>query len=103
MSKHGFNDAYIDELYAVYQSNPQAVSPAWRDFFADWTPPKASSTVDPASSGSSAPVTNATASTLTSAPAATPEATHAEKKSDTNLRRLTGITGKIAENMAESV
>ena len=38
MSNYGTNVGYIDELYGRYVSNPNSVSEAWREFFADYRP-----------------------------------------------------------------
>ena len=34
----GPNAGLVDEMYRLYQENPQAVSEGWRDFFADYRP-----------------------------------------------------------------
>jgi 2-oxoglutarate dehydrogenase E1 component len=36
MSTIGWNLGYVDELYARYLEDPESVSEAWRDFFADY-------------------------------------------------------------------
>ncbi len=38
MSTIGWNLGYVDELYARYLEDPQAVSEAWRELFADYRP-----------------------------------------------------------------
>ncbi len=38
MSEFGSNIGYVDELYARFLVNPESVSEAWRDFFADYRP-----------------------------------------------------------------
>jgi len=38
MSTIGWNLGYVDDLYARYLEDPQSVSEAWRDFFADYRP-----------------------------------------------------------------
>ena len=38
MSTIGWNLGYVDELYARYLEDPESVSEAWRDFFADYRP-----------------------------------------------------------------
>jgi len=39
MSDFGTNSAYVDELHSRYLANPESVSEAWREFFADYRPP----------------------------------------------------------------
>ena len=34
----GPNAGLVDEMYRLYRDNPEAVSPGWRDFFADYQP-----------------------------------------------------------------
>ncbi|HWS47072.1 MAG TPA: hypothetical protein VN636_14490, partial [Acidimicrobiia bacterium] len=34
----GPNAGLVDEMYRLYRDNPDAVSPGWRDFFADYRP-----------------------------------------------------------------
>ena len=34
----GPNEGMVDEMYRLFQENPQAVSEGWRDFFADYKP-----------------------------------------------------------------
>ena len=34
----GPNAGLVDEMYRLYRENPNAVSPGWRDFFADYQP-----------------------------------------------------------------
>src|SRR3954452_5664503 len=34
----GPNAGLVDEMYRLYRENPEAVSPGWRDFFADYQP-----------------------------------------------------------------
>lgn len=38
MSTFGSNIGYVDELYARFLADPQSVSEAWREFFADYRP-----------------------------------------------------------------
>src|SRR5262245_21922588 len=38
MSQFGSNIGYVDELYARYLADPDSVSEAWRQFFADYRP-----------------------------------------------------------------
>ena len=34
----GANIAFIEELYEKFRTDPQSVSPSWRDFFQDYDP-----------------------------------------------------------------
>ena len=34
----GPNAGLIEEMYRLYQDNPQAVAPGWREFFEDYVP-----------------------------------------------------------------
>jgi len=83
MDKFGQNLGYIDELFLSYQADPDSVSEAWRDFFADWR-----ATTSPAPPG--APPT----------PPAAPRVPAAETPAGEPLR---GIQAKIAENMTASL
>lgn len=38
MENLGYNSGYIEELYAQYVSDPESVSPSWREFFSDFQP-----------------------------------------------------------------
>src|SRR5690242_6403824 len=37
-SELGPNAGLVDEMYRLFQENPQAVSEGWREFFADYKP-----------------------------------------------------------------
>ena len=34
----GPNAGLVEEMYRLYQDNPQAVAPGWREFFEDYVP-----------------------------------------------------------------
>ena len=40
----GPNAGLIDEMYRLYQDNPQSVAPGWREFFEDYVPRAAAPT-----------------------------------------------------------
>jgi len=48
MSKHGHNIGYVEELYARFRSDPNSVSAAWRDYFADYIPRGGTAATQPA-------------------------------------------------------
>ena len=80
MDKYGQNQAYIDELFAAYQTDPGSVSEAWREFFADWKRAPAGGSAQPTAEVSAPPP---------------PEAPPAEI--------LRGVQARIVENMTESL
>src|SRR5438046_3727278 len=86
-SSYGANIAFIEELYEKYRTDPDSVSPSWREFFRDFqdpdVTPAASPAVPPAASPAPRPVPVASES-----PNATP---------------LRGAAGKLAQNMEASL
>ena len=40
LAELGPNAGLVDEMYRLYRENPNAVSPGWREFFADYQPPR---------------------------------------------------------------
>ncbi len=94
MSNYGFNLGYIDELYARYRDDPESVSEAWREFFADYRP------VDPTRAAAS----TAAPSPGTAAPAPpAPAAGRPPGQPAADAEPLVGISARIAENMTESL
>jgi 2-oxoglutarate dehydrogenase E1 component len=73
MSRYGQNRGYIEELHARYLDDPDSVSTVWRDFFADYRP-EPSTPVPGKSVGRAA-----------------------------QAEPLRGVSGRIAENMTESL
>src|SRR5205814_7707740 len=65
-SSYGANIAFIEELYEKYRTDPDSVSPSWREFFRDFqdpdVTPAASPAVPPAASPAPSPVPVAPAS-----------------------------------------
>ncbi len=58
----GPNAGLVDEMYRLYQENPQSVSEGWRDFFADYKPrgettPSSTVVASPAAETAPAPTT----------------------------------------------
>jgi 2-oxoglutarate dehydrogenase E1 component len=99
MSDIGPNLGYVDELYAKYLEDPNSVSEAWREFFADYRPA-------PERMLRAAPVTQApaAATTRTLETAGKPEApADVEVPDEPVSEPLRGVAGKIAENMAASL
>jgi 2-oxoglutarate dehydrogenase E1 component len=86
MSRFGTNLGYVDELYARYLVNPDAVSEAWREFFADYSP--AARAEGPSAALAAPPAAAVEPQVETAPPDAEP---------------LSGIAGKIAENMEASL
>src|SRR5262245_20555596 len=99
----GPNSGLIEEMYRPYEENPESVSPAWRDFFADYTP-RGTTTAAPAPTPAPAPPAPAPAptpapATVTSAPA-TPGAPVMDGEAAAPIR---GAAARIVENMESSL
>jgi 2-oxoglutarate dehydrogenase E1 component len=84
MTDSGQNRFYIEELYDRYRADPQSVSPAWRDYFADYPPSAATGEPPPADAAAAA-----------APPAAVPV--------EPGVEPLRGAAARLAENMAESL
>jgi 2-oxoglutarate decarboxylase len=82
MDKFGQNLGYIDELYRSFLADPESVSEAWRDFFADWRATAAPKPVPP----------TARVEPRIAVPTETPRG-----------EPLRGIQARIAENMTASL
>ncbi len=87
MKNIGANLGYVDELYARYLEDPESVSEAWREFFADYRP------------GPRSPARESVPSEI----APTAEKSPAPESEEESGEPLRGIAGKIAENMAASL
>ena len=84
MSTPGYNSGLIEDYYRQYLDNPQNVSPAWRDFFANYRPDAPYTNADTVAPQAAAPVAatappaaapaSAAATQATPAPAPTPPA-----------------------------
>src|SRR5438105_4505487 len=85
-STYGANIAFIEELYEKYRSDPNSVSPSWREFFRDFQPEEENGGQAPP------PVRTAEAAVLHAVPTAAP-----------NAVPLRGAAGKIAQNMEASL
>ena len=97
MSGFGQNVGYVDELYRRYLANPESVSEAWRDFFADYRPQAAPAAAAPdVATPSPARPEASTAGAAFPAPAAAPAAGAA-------ARPLAGARARIAKNMDASL
>src|SRR3982751_1818213 len=90
-STYGANIAFIEELYEKYQSDPNSVSPSWREFFRGYQPEEEAPEV--ANDGLKPIATPA-------APAPRPVPVPAAAPNATPLR---GAAGKIAQNMEASL
>ncbi|HUF83080.1 MAG TPA: 2-oxo acid dehydrogenase subunit E2, partial [Acidimicrobiia bacterium] len=105
----GPNAGLVEEMYLAYRENPEAVSEAWREFFADYVPRS------PGGAGAAAP-------TAPAAPASTPPAPAADATGGGNgeaarpapgrppwvleseqPQALRGATARIVENMEASL
>ncbi len=89
MSTFGTNIGYVDELYARYLVNPESVSEAWREFFADYRPSAATPAPPPASAAGAA------------LPPPVPRVPMAEPPPGAEL--LAGAPARIAQNMEASL
>ncbi len=96
----GANAWLVDEMYEQYLSDPNAVSPAWREFFADYRPEA------PGGATHTAPATSPTAPPADSAPAkapakaAAPAAVEPVEPKGTPIR---GAAARIVANMEASL
>src|SRR5437660_7456958 len=95
-STYGANIAFIEELYEKYRTDPDSVSPSWREFFRDFQEPEEMPSVAAGFSPSTAaPLGGAGDGGLK--PVVTPApALHAGVP---NSVRLRGAAGKISHNM----
>ncbi len=91
MSTFGTNIGYVDELYARYLENPNSVSEAWREFFADYRP---------ASRPAPAP---ALAKEAPAAPAPVEPAPAETTGVPEGAEPLRGAAARLAENMISSL
>ncbi|MDQ6802846.1 MAG: multifunctional oxoglutarate decarboxylase/oxoglutarate dehydrogenase thiamine pyrophosphate-binding subunit/dihydrolipoyllysine-residue succinyltransferase subunit [Acidobacteriota bacterium] len=88
-SSYGANIAFIEELYEKYQTDPDSVSPSWREFFRDFHDPE---DVAPATSPAVPPAASPAPPRPVPVAPETPSATP-----------LRGAAGKIAQNMEASL
>lgn len=99
------NAAFEDQLYYQYLSDPDSVSPEWRDYFQKnrgGTPAApVSSSAAPAKSSSAPPAEKA--KTQETAPPKTQESDTTPIASYQELEQLSSISSKIAVNMEESL
>jgi 2-oxoglutarate decarboxylase len=104
----GLAAGLVEEMYRAYRENPDSVSDAWRDFLADYMPPKVQDTGTP-TAAPVAPV--APAATTPAAPSAPPPASPAadaapgapvvlQGDEPTEIR---GAAARIVENMEASL
>ncbi len=103
----GPNAGLIDEMYRLYLENPEAVSPGWRDFFADYQPraepPAAAPTPAPAPAAApqQAP---APAPAPAAAPAPAPPAPQPAPTLDgERAEPLRGASARVVQNMEASL
>ncbi|HEY8182393.1 MAG TPA: multifunctional oxoglutarate decarboxylase/oxoglutarate dehydrogenase thiamine pyrophosphate-binding subunit/dihydrolipoyllysine-residue succinyltransferase subunit, partial [Thermoanaerobaculia bacterium] len=96
-SSYGANIAFIEELYEKFRTDPESVSPSWREFFRDFHDPE-----DVAPAPVLSEVEGASPAVPPAAPPAPPRPVPVvqETPSATPLR---GAAGKIAQNMEASL
>src|SRR5437763_7506388 len=78
-STYGANIAFIEELYEKFRTDPDSVSPSWREFFRDFQEPDGAPALSPAGP-----------------PAAGPALHPVPAPTDINAIPLRGAAGKIA-------
>src|SRR5438105_15242376 len=81
-STYGANIAFIEELYEKFRTDPDSVSPSWREFFRDFQEPDGAPSAPPAAGPALHPV---------------------PPPADINAIPLRGAAGKIAQNMEASL
>ena len=107
---YGANIAFIEELYEKYRTNPDAVSPSWREFFRDFEPtvddeePEPEPTPEaPRLAAAPAPAPAPVAPPApTPAPAPRPAPVTPRPSSGTSVA-LRGAASKIVQNMESSL
>src|SRR6266851_3603306 len=88
-SSYGANIAFIEELYEKYRTDPESVSPSWREFFRDFQDPEdVAPAATPAVPAAASPAPPRPVPVAPETPSATP---------------LRGAAGKIAQNMEASL
>src|ERR1700736_6490963 len=88
-SSYGANIAFIEELYEKYRTDPDSVSPSWREFFRDFQDPEEQAAPAPANPPAEVPpAPPRPVPVVQETPSATP---------------LRGAAGKIAQNMEASL
>jgi multifunctional 2-oxoglutarate metabolism enzyme len=97
MSNLGSNIGYVDELYARFLEDPDSVSEAWREFFADYRPGAA------AARPVTLPEAPAPAAREIRPPAPAPAPAPGPAEAEVEAEPLRGIAGKIVENMTSSL
>src|SRR5690606_28878242 len=124
VSSLGFNTGYIEELYRQYLENPESVSEAWREFFADYRPSESFVAAAEARPGAEAvkvqpqpqaPVQAPPQAPAPAAPAAresgdgalpepvTPASAPPAQDDQAELRPIRGAQARIVENMEASL
>ncbi len=107
---YGANIAFIEEMYETYRTNPNSLSPSWREFFEDYQPVNdeeiereieegrtaAAAPHAPAAASAPAPVA---APAPAPVPAAPTRPTPVPAAAGQTVVPLRGAAGKIAQNM----
>ncbi|HVJ98470.1 MAG TPA: 2-oxo acid dehydrogenase subunit E2, partial [Acidimicrobiia bacterium] len=92
----GPNAGLVDEMYRLFKENPNAVSPGWQEFFADYTPRGEVATPQPAP----APAAPALAAPTAQAPANGNAPVTLEGEAPEPLR---GAAARVVQNMEASL
>ncbi len=110
MDRFGSNSGYVDDLYEQFVRDPSSVSAAWQEFFDGYKPEQdspiddgeAEVTSSVASSSQSAPAAAPVTHTIIADPSA-PEAAKVQPPAEGKPEPMTGVAGKIVENMEQSL
>jgi 2-oxoglutarate dehydrogenase E1 component len=94
----GPNAGLIDEMYRLYQENPNAVSEGWREFFADYHPRGEVTTAPAPVAPPPAPAPTPAAPTAPAPAPAAPPTLDGEKPEP-----LRGVAARVVENMEASL
>ncbi len=110
MPSFGSNTGYVDDLYQQYLADPQAVSAAWREFFADYpgggaaaVPRPPAPRVEPIAQAAPPGSGSATATETAIRVTVTAETDVDEQPPRPELTPIRGIAAKIVENMETSL
>jgi 2-oxoglutarate dehydrogenase E1 component len=98
----GVNAGYVEQVYAEFMAQPDAVSDEWRRFFEAHLP-AALLPQRPAEPQPARPAEQAPPATAGAAPPAGGEPAGEAESAAAGLEAMRGIAAKIAENMAESL
>ena len=95
----GPNAGLVDEMYRLYEENPQGVSESWREFFADYRPRVDTPTPTPIPTPAPTAPTSTVAAAPTRAPGPTPTAAPPSVPTAGNGRGPMILAGESAEQL----